>query len=62
MDHALHTTLELPLAVDAVVPFFAQAGNLQRITPPELRFEILTPLPFEMQRGRRRHHEKDVRP
>jgi ligand-binding SRPBCC domain-containing protein len=51
MDHYLHTTLELPLPVGAVFPFFTEAGNLQRITPPELGFEILTPQSLEMRRG-----------
>ncbi|MFC1575470.1 SRPBCC family protein [Gemmatimonadota bacterium] len=49
--HRFETVMEIPRTPEEVFPFFAAPENLERITPPELRFEILTPLPIQMRRG-----------
>lgn len=51
MQHSLHYSLELPQPLDKVFAFFSDVANLQRVTPPELNFSILTPLPVVMQEG-----------
>ena len=46
-----HQTIEQPIA--QVFAFFSDAHNLAEITPPWLRFEVLTPAPIAMQVGTR---------
>lgn len=47
----LRAELWLPQGIDRVFPFFADACNLEAITPPWLRFTVLTPTPITMRAG-----------
>lgn len=47
----LRSSQWLPRPLDEVFLFFADARNLERITPSWLRFSVLTPAPIEMRVG-----------
>jgi ligand-binding SRPBCC domain-containing protein len=47
----LHRETTVPASIEETFAFFADAGNLQRLTPPWLHFVIVTTMPIVMQTG-----------
>jgi ligand-binding SRPBCC domain-containing protein len=49
--HTLRREQMVPRPLEEVFRFFSDARNLQKITPPWLNFQILTPGPIDVQPG-----------
>jgi ligand-binding SRPBCC domain-containing protein len=49
--HEFQSELWLPLPPEELFPFFADAANLDALTPPWLHFHIITPAPIAMREG-----------
>jgi ligand-binding SRPBCC domain-containing protein len=47
----LRREIELPHSLESVFAFFADAFQLETITPPWLRFRVITPPPIVMRKG-----------
>ena len=50
-EFLFRTTQTLNLPREEVFRFFSNAENLERITPPELGFHIVTPRPIDIKKG-----------
>lgn len=50
-EHILERKQIIERPLREVFDFFADAGNLERITPPELNFHITTPQPIDVKKG-----------
>lgn len=56
-EYRLKTEMRLPQTREEVFPFFADAKNLEILTPDILRFRIVTPLPITMEKGALIHYK-----
>jgi ligand-binding SRPBCC domain-containing protein len=51
--HRFESECWLASPIEEVFAFFSDAGNLEKLTPPWLNFQILTPRPIPMSAGTR---------
>ena len=49
--YTLHRELWVPHPLPAVFDFFSRVENLEQLTPPWMRFRIVSPLPIAMKPG-----------
>lgn len=49
--HQFSSAIWIPVPIETAFSFFSKAENLNKLTPPWLHFEILTPLPVDMAAG-----------
>ena len=50
-EHILERRQIIERPREEVFEFFADAGNLERITPPELNFQIISSQPIDIKKG-----------
>jgi ligand-binding SRPBCC domain-containing protein len=59
--HEFQSELWLPRTPEEIFPIFADANNLETLTPPWLHFHIVTPRPIAMREGALIDHRLRVR-
>ena len=50
-EHILERKQIVERPIAEIFEFFANAGNLEKITPPELNFKIISPQPIDIKKG-----------
>jgi ligand-binding SRPBCC domain-containing protein len=60
-SYTLQRESTVPRPISDVFHFFSTAENLERITPPWLKFRIVTPLPIAMHEGARIEYQLRLR-
>lgn len=49
--YSIHSEIDLPYPIERVFEFFNRPENLEKITPPHLGFQMMTPSPVAMFNG-----------